>query len=143
MVFKSMKISTTHQEFAEVLENQRALDHPEEFLGPNWKDVLNFWLFIDTLTQEQWNSIRNAYYSLSRDELLGSQLAASDAARDDVWYDAWYAANAAVTVAMAVAGNSARYAGYASGYATQELIGSHILQEQGKSLVFLQMFLNV
>ncbi len=27
--------SKTHKEFANLLNNSRALDHPEEFLGPN------------------------------------------------------------------------------------------------------------
>ncbi len=127
-----MKISKTHQKFANTLRNQRALDNPVEFLGPNWKDVLNFWFFLDTLTEEQWNSINS---SLSSDERQLARRASCVAARavaasDAAWDAAFFAANY-------VAGS------YAAGYATDELIGSHILQEQNKSLVFLPMVLNV
>jgi hypothetical protein len=48
-----MKISNSHQVFSHILSSPRALSHPDEFLGPNWKDVLNFWLYFDTLISGQ------------------------------------------------------------------------------------------
>ncbi len=126
-----MKISTAHQRFAERLRNSRVLDYPEEFLGPNWKDVLNFWLYLDTLNEEQWNSINS---SLSSYEHRLALNAAWNAARAAVGYAACYAADYAAWSVAAL---------FSARYATDELIGSHILQEKGKSLVFFPMFLNV
>ncbi len=60
-----MKISTTHQRFVRILSNQRALEHPEEFLGPNWKDILNFWLYLDTLSSRFISSVDQQTVGLS------------------------------------------------------------------------------
>jgi hypothetical protein len=126
-----MKISKTHQEFADLLRNQRTLDHPEEFLGPNWKDVLNFWLYLDTLNEEQFDSSNKYYYSLSCDKRRPSQRLACRCAIDTI-----------DRLAAACAGDAPwiSVGSYAAGYATDELIGSHILHEQGKPLTFLSLF---
>ena len=129
-----MKISKTHQRFADRLRNQRALEHLEEFLGPNWKDVLNFWLYLDTLSYDQWKSIIDAYCSLSHNERQLARRASCVAARAVA---ASYAAGDAGFYAAGDAGF------YVAGYATYELMGSHILKSQGKSLVSLPLFLNV
>ncbi len=121
-----MKTSKAHQRFADYLNNQRVLEHPEEFLGPNWKDVLNFWLFLDTLSEEQWEIFNKHYQELS----LDAWAAAFYSARDAAWAAAWIYAD--------VARNAARNA--AAGNATLELIGSHILKEQEKPLTFLSLF---
>jgi hypothetical protein len=131
-----MKISKTHQEFADYLNNKRTIDHPDEFLGPNWKDVLNFWIFIDTLNEEQWNSIKEQYWALDTEDNLN----------DYYWKTRDYAIEATDQDVVDAAHFSMSY--YITGYfcaidVTYELIGSHILQEQGKSLIFLPMFLNV
>jgi hypothetical protein len=33
---------------------QDVLDHPENYLGPNYKELLNFWVYWDSLSEEQW-----------------------------------------------------------------------------------------
>ncbi len=114
-----MKISKTHQKFANNLRNQRALDHPEEFLGPNWKDVLDFWLFLDTLTKEQWKIIVDRYWALDEDVRV--------AAHREFFNNAIYVSKE----------------NFCSLNATFELIGSHVLKKQGKSLVFLSLFSNL
>ena len=118
-----MKISTTHKEFADHLRAQTALEYPERFLGPNWKDVLNFWIFIDTLNEDQWKSIKDAHYSLRLHEC--------NLAIDAAWLAAWLAAGAGGCDAAL----------FTSGYAACEIIGSHILKEQGKSLVSFPLYL--
>jgi carbohydrate-binding DOMON domain-containing protein len=115
--------SKTHQRFADELETQRALEYPEEFLGPNWKDVLNFWWFLDGLSEDQWEIVRQRDWALDADAAYDA--AADDAARDAAWDAAGYA-----------------YGG-ATGYATLELIGSHRLLEQGKPITFLPLFLDL
>jgi hypothetical protein len=121
-----MTYSKTHQRFADRLNNQRALEHPEEFLGPNWKDVLNFWWFLDGLSEEQWKIFRERYAALDPKIRDDACVAACVAARDAA-YDA--------AACVAAAGGA--------GYATYELIGSHRLSEQEKSLTFLPLFLDL
>jgi hypothetical protein len=119
-----MTYSKTHKRFADRLNNQRALEHPEEFLGVNYKDVLNFWWFIDDLSKYQLKIVVERYWDLD-DEVR-------DAARAAAWKAAAYYADAAYD---AVAWNA--------GYATLELIGSHRLLKQGKPLTFLLLFLDL
>jgi hypothetical protein len=134
-----MKTSKAHQRFAESFQNrltyQRVLDHPEEFLGPNWKDVLNFWLFLDTLSEEQWRIVEDRYWELDCSARCAAQNAAWDAKV------AWDALDAAAWAAALSATPSS--AAWAAGNATAELIGSHILLSQNKSLTFRPMFLNL
>ena len=132
-----MTYSITRKFFADLLHDQRALEHPEEFLGVNYRDVLNFWWFLDDLSEEQWRIVNEHYCALD----------------DDVSFYAWAAAYDAVA-AYVVSGDAglasweaaANYAssGYAAvnaaGDATMELIGYHKLLEQKKPLTFLSLF---
>ena len=53
----TQQYSKAHVRLAELLQDPRVLTNPEEFLGPNYKAVLDFWLSIDKLTEEQWETI--------------------------------------------------------------------------------------
>ena len=123
-----MKISTTHQRFANRAHNQRALWHPDEFLGPNWKDVLNFWLYLDILSDEQFRiagDLRRNLRCVNKAENL-----AYEAAR--------------VTITAGISYDAQRSTpSITSGYATRELIGAHEFLKQGKSLTFIPMFLEL
>ena len=127
-----MKISTIHQKFADYLEKPEALQHPENFLGPNWLTVINFWLFLDTLSKEQLKTVTDCYDA--------AWWHTRNAARYAAWYDV--ALSAARPADWTTAGEAAWGAafGEAAAWATLEIIGSHILIEQGKSLFFLPMF---
>jgi hypothetical protein len=56
-----MNYSKTHKWFASNLtcirniNEQDVLDHPENYLGPNYKELLNFWFYRDSLSAKQWN----------------------------------------------------------------------------------------
>jgi hypothetical protein len=134
-----MKTSKTHQRFAYLLGNQRALDCPEEFLGPNWRDVLNFWLYLDTLSLDQFAIVR--VESVNLFAKYG----------DSVWRSAWNAACNTTNVAicnrifMATSGanSSATRAWDNPAYATLELIGTYEFLEQGKSLTFVPLFMDL
>ena len=125
-----MSYSKTHQRFADNLRNQRALSHPEEFLGPNWKEVLNFWLYIDTLSDEQLNMARVLYCNLDvADRVYAENL---------IW-------NAACIVTSKQISNWAYMStpGLVPGVATRELIGANKILEQGIPLTFVPIFLNL
>ena len=124
---KSVKISRTHQRFANSLRNQRALDCPEEFLGPNWKDVLNFWLYLDTLSGEQFGiagDLRRNLRCVDESENL-AYLAACVSITTGISYEAHMSAPSIT-----------------SGWATRELIGANKILGQGKLLTFVPIFLN-
>lgn len=57
-------ISKTHQEFSRCLEDPRVLTNPEKFLGPNYKEVLNFWLILEELSEEQLKELITRYMDL-------------------------------------------------------------------------------
>jgi hypothetical protein len=127
-----MKISKPHQNFADLLNSQRALSHPDEFLGPNWKEVLNFWIYLDTLSLEQ--------FLIASERILNLgavvQKSAADLARS--------AALKTITdFNISKAFSAARnHSGGVFGYATCELIGSHKLLENGHSLVFTDLIIS-
>jgi hypothetical protein len=125
-----MKISKTHQHFVNRLRNQRALSHPEEFLGPNWKDVLNFWLYLDTLSEEQFGIFSELYWTLGAKDRFHSRdlarIAACEATSN-------YISDCAFMSAP----------GWAGGDVTRELMGAHKLLGQGKSLTFVPVLLDV
>jgi hypothetical protein len=124
-----MKISKTHQNFAVILYDQRALSHPDEFLGPNWKDVLNFWFFIDTLSPEQFEIAWGRYRNLD------------PAYCDSAWLLAENAASKTIDV-FNVPGAFSATQYHVFGYATCEVIGSHNLLENGNSLVFTDLIIS-
>jgi len=118
-----MKISKTHKRFANLIRDQNALEYPERFLGPNWKDVLNFWIHLDTLSVEERRIINRRYLAL--DNMSTLKILACNAANDTIGI---HYSNAAGCVSD----------GYDVWRATWELIGSHKLE----SLKFLPLFLN-
>ena len=129
-----MSYSKAHQNFSNHLNKPEALTNPQDFLGPNYETVLNFWKWIDSLSVEQWKVVADHYHNLDP--------AARSAAWDAAWSAAWDAAGTAARAAAGTAaGDAARdAAGYAAGYATYELMGMHLLLEQGKKLIFVPMF---
>jgi hypothetical protein len=130
-----MKISKTHQNFADRIQklygksSQDILDRPENYLGLNWGDVINFWLYLDTLTEDQLRDVLKRYYALSSEECRKAWSAAADATdfADDAETAAYYSVSCA---------SSAAY------QATCELIGLEKLLEKGHQPVFFPMFLN-
>ena len=129
-----MNYSKAHQDFSNRLQKPEALTNPENFLGPNYKTVLNFWTFMDSLTEDNWKEVARRYDALDH------------AARDAAWYAAgdaaWYAAgDAAWDAAGSGAWDAAGAAAWdAAESATYELIGMHTLLNDGKTLLFVPLF---
>ena len=121
-----MSYSKAHQKFAEYLENPEALTNPQEFLGQNYETVLNFWKWMDSLKRDQWSIVAGRYRNLD--------YSAREAAREAAWEAAGIAASGAARQAARIA------AGGVAWYATLELMGMHIILEQGKKLTFVPMF---
>jgi hypothetical protein len=125
-----MTHSKIHQAFSERLKQPEALTNPGKYLGPNWEDVLNFWIYLDTFSAQDEREISVRYWALD----------------DNVHYSAWYAAwDAAAEVVGEKFRCEAWYAAYdvtgrrVFGNATWELIGHHKLLEQEKIPIFLPL----
>jgi hypothetical protein len=143
-----MKISKIHQIFYETLNKPKALTHPGIFLGPNWKDVINFWLYIDGLCVEERERIEDRYWDLDDGARESSRYASWNVAREVVGKRICYASwRAVVLAAEEVAGNEVResilWSNHLSVFphATRELIAQHKLLEQGKTLLALPLCL--
>lgn len=125
-----MKISKTHHQLNQYLGRAQSIVKLPNLLGPNYKTILNFWIVLDTLTQEQWSEINTKYQSLP----------------DDTWNDAWaisrVTANRIIGYEPLIynAVGAAMSDSPTSGLATWELMCSHVLLEKGKSLVAVPLF---
>jgi hypothetical protein len=121
-----MNYSKAHQKFSNELQNPEALTSPQDFLGPNYETVLNFWWTMDSLTETQWKEVARRFDALD------------PAARDAAGYAAGYAAWDAAGVAAWYAAMSA--ARFAARDAAWELMGMHTLLNDGKDLLFVPLF---
>jgi hypothetical protein len=130
-------ISKTHKHFSGRVRKPRVLENPEEFLGENYESVLNFWLILDDLSEEQWrvvNECFDAFFDENHSEWDESTDLANDASIEVVgWEYVYYAGCAAYAVTNSEA----------AGYATRELIAMHLILEQKQPLTFFSMFLEV
>jgi len=131
---REMQHSKAHQNFFNELQNPEALTNPQNFLGPNYETVINFWWFMDGLTENQWKEVARRYDALDGAAWSAARAAARSAARSvagsAAWSAAWYAAGIA---ARNAAWNAARDATY-------ELMGMHTLLDDGKDLLFVPLF---
>ncbi len=131
-------ISKIHKHFSERLNNSRVLENPEEFLGPNYKEVLNFWLILDELSEEQLRIVKGRYYDFHNKNC-------------SEWYKvadlAWDTSYEVIGRGYAYEAGWATYdvtKSEAARWATRELIGMHkILEVHQQPLTFFQMFLEV
>jgi hypothetical protein len=124
-----MTHSKTHKRFSERLNNPDALKNPANYLGPNWEDVLNFWIYLDTLSDQEKEAIADRYYALDYNARYWASIDALNAAEEVVGEDfrhaAWWAAYDVTEWTI-------------FGVATCELISHHKLIEQNKTPLALQ-----
>jgi hypothetical protein len=118
-----MKISNTQQALSNRLNNTEVLTNPESFLGPNWETVLRWWLYYESLTDEQWRELVRRYWAI-----------------DDYTRDRAY--DLARNVVVEVIGEANRLAVlFIAPYLaiTYELIAMHLLFERGYQLTFVPL----
>jgi hypothetical protein len=147
-----MNYSKAHQNFSNYSQKPGALTVPQDFLGPNYETVLNFWTFNDSLTEDNWNEVARRYRALDPAAGAAAGYAAWDAAlihRAEHHQAVLAAVLAAGDAARAAAGYAARYAAgyaarsaarYAARDATYELMGMHTILNDGKTLLFVPLF---
>jgi hypothetical protein len=126
-----MTYSKIHQAYSEHLNQPDVLTDPGKYLGPNWEDVLNFWIYVDALSEQEREKMYDRYLALDEDVWDSAWCAAMDAANEVV---GWRFRIAAWLAAYSVTGRRAVF-----GDATEELIGHHKLLEQNKTPTFLPL----
>ena len=157
-----MNISKIHKRYSELLNNPRVLTNPEEFLGPNYKAVLNFWMILDDLSEDQWETIDDRlneylYYNLigvmsmtgptgkifkiSNPALMPVEEFKDNLSQIKIVELELFKSICEVVIMMMAGSNSDRV--YTLTRATTELIGMHLLLDQQKPLTFFEMFLNL
>jgi hypothetical protein len=129
-----MTYSKIHQTFSERLNQPDALTNPEKYLGPNYQDVLNFWIYLETLSNKEKEEMAQSYWALDEEVRIFAENASFCAAKEVVGEKFRRAASRA---AYSVTGR------WVFGDATCELIAHHKLLEQNKSLIIVPLTVTV
>jgi hypothetical protein len=123
-----MKISRTHQNLSNYLKNPEVLTNPQKFLGPNWETVLRFWLYFESLTDEQKNELCRRYLAIDNKTCKRAWELARNSAIEVVGWDNWLAVLYVTSFPTAF---------------TYELIAMHLLFERGHQLTFVPLVNNL
>jgi hypothetical protein len=123
-----MKISKTHQNLSKELNNPEVLTNPEPFLGPNWETVLRWWLYEESLTDEQKNELSRRYWDIDYITCDRARNLARDASIEVIGEDNRVAVWYVVPYPEAL---------------TYELIAMHLLFELDHSLTFVPLVNNL
>jgi hypothetical protein len=120
-----MKISNTYRRLSVAFKNQYILTNPEPFLGPNWETVLRWWLYYESLTDDQVNEFRRRrLYAIDNETCIR----------------AWgLARNAADEVIGEYFRDKIKNISPYPGTLTTELIAMHLLFERGHQLTFVPL----
>jgi hypothetical protein len=111
--------TTRHKQISEQLNDPRVLTIPEKYFGPNYKPLLNFWIYWDSLSSIQ----RCDYQDLIKN--LG----------DSIWPKAYYEARRSSEKVMNCAVSLHCW--------ELEIVGMNKIIEEGKSLTFIPLLENL
>lgn len=112
------------------LTPENVLASPEQFLGTNYKTILNFWLIIDNLTKEQWIDLDE-----KKNSLVSCVPYLKEAA--EIEQNAYYLQLASWAVPYR------KFSGLdlvVPIYATYEIIAMHQIIEEGKKFYVIPLF---
>jgi hypothetical protein len=122
-----MNYSSLHKRFASRLNcyhninEQYVLKHPENYLGPNYKELLNYWFYCEFLSQERRNVYWNKVYSLDNETLNKAHSTAIELAKEVI---------------------DPRFVNYIW-VLDQELIASHLYIQRGIPFTYLPLIFNL
>lgn len=128
-----MKISTTQQRFIEAHGD----NNYSTLMGPNWHTILNFWLYLDTLSTSQIETVSRGLSQLHQDDTFTSH-------RQTI-VDFSSLLVPVPSRVWRVAADEARKTGNrgymdAVEWATDEMICYHKIIEHGKKLIYIPLF---
>ena len=133
-----MNYSKIHQRFAR--DEVDRLTDPEQYMGPNYKEILNFWWFLEGLNDSQWKNVGERFYLLGEnlESIKHNKLVVDNSLKVQTAVD-----NKVIWgTAQRVCEGEGRHHDqvYAVEWATDELISMHLTLEQGHSLVYVPLF---
>jgi hypothetical protein len=134
-VAKVLNISRTHAVLLRVINDKQegapaiVLTAPEKILGPRWSEVLNFWWFMDSLTEDQWAD--KSFFKVSNWGRI--QIDVENAASEAV-PEAFIASESAW-----LSTGTAPWS-RACALTTNEIQGADILVKNGKSFSYMPLF---
>ncbi len=86
-----MNYSENHKFFAWRLNHenyninkQDVLDYPEQYLGPNYKELLNYWFYLKSMSNEQWKKYNERLSELPSQTRLDAYKIAKELASEVV-----------------------------------------------------------
>ena len=89
-----MNFSKIHFELSKNLNERKVLTDPQEFLGPDWEKVLEFWWVIESLSKDEMKKIRERFRALNRVAPLSTKCANYNASKKVVGHkvneQAWF-----------------------------------------------------
>ncbi len=143
---KLLNISCSHAVLLRLINDKAdgapavVLTDPGKVLGDQWSKLLDFWWYLDRMTERDWQAARKAE----------RKKAAEGAAWGAEWGAEWQAAGqAAGQAAREAAGNAAGNAAWGAAWgaagnaawrASWEIQGAAILRRDGKPFFFLPLF---
>jgi hypothetical protein len=111
--------TTRHKQISEQLNYPEVLTIPEKYFGPNYKPLLNFWIYWDSLSSTQRYDYQDLINNLS----------------DYIWHKAYYEARRSSEKVMNCAVSLLCW--------EMEIVGMHEILEEGKSLTFIPLLENL
>jgi hypothetical protein len=130
-----MTYSKIHQRFAGDVVDR--LIEPEKYMGPNYKEILNFWWFLEGLNDSQWENVGERY-SLLGENFKHNGLVVSNSLKVQMAVESTVIWGAAQRVCVGEGRHIDQV--YAVEWATDELISMHLTLEQMHSLVYVPLF---
>jgi hypothetical protein len=118
---KIHKWFASHLNFYHNINKQDVLDNLENYLGPNYKELLNLWFYWDSLSSEQIDVYWNFIWSLDYETLTKADSTAEELAKEVI---------------------DPRFVKYL-GNITRELIASHLYIERGIPFTFLPLIIDL
>lgn len=131
-----MKYSTTHLRLSNNLNSPDVLTDPQDFLGPNYKTVLNFWTYLDSLSSEQLTRVGEIALSAQID--WDNFIEIRDEAESTIGLD--FLVSVCEVNCSDIVEHLDEYITEAISMATEEIIGMHKIFEKNNSLLYVPMF---
>ena len=113
-------ISIPHRRISDNV-NREILTSPQDYFGPNYKDLLNFWVYHETLSDYQLGNVWEKIYAMNGDTWLQARDLIIKLSEQFDWFNV------------------------PPGFMTNvelEICFAHIILERGESLVFLPLYLD-
>jgi hypothetical protein len=114
-------ISRSHKRISEREYEDAILTYPQDYFGPNYRDLLNFWVYYETLSDYQLGEVWEKIWAMDADTWRQARAHLRKLSDQSDWLKVSRDIMSAVEM---------------------EICFAHIILEQGESLVFLPIYLD-